>query len=221
MLGAGGVSNLSLNEINGIANKAARGAGMAWGLAEEAGKAARWLALRRLPALPLLADHLEANDGRDYAALRPVDEAGVWRSPSGHLCPLVVGCALLDRRLDLAEGRVVETGAIAHPLLLLPAVARAVDEAPLALAWKGVDLWVGPQGLFVRGGDLSPAASPWSRCGPAPADPPAAPSLPPRDGPVPVDETTLARLAALALRTYVPASAVSRKGAGAGTGDND
>ena len=123
------MSALSLNETEALARKAARGAGLPWGLAEETGKAVRWLALRRLPSLALLADHLEANDGRAYAALAPEDEAGVWRAPSGRLCPLVVGCALLDRRHDLAGGRTVETGPVAHPLLLLPAVARAVDEA--------------------------------------------------------------------------------------------
>ena len=33
----------SLNEIESLCKKAARGAGMSWGLAEEAGKAAKWL----------------------------------------------------------------------------------------------------------------------------------------------------------------------------------
>jgi hypothetical protein len=32
----------SLNEIEAMAKRAVRGAGLAWGLAEEAGKALRW-----------------------------------------------------------------------------------------------------------------------------------------------------------------------------------
>ncbi|MEL7259121.1 MAG: DUF3726 domain-containing protein, partial [Pseudomonadota bacterium] len=32
----------SLNEVESLARKAARGAGYSWGLAEEAGKATRW-----------------------------------------------------------------------------------------------------------------------------------------------------------------------------------
>ena len=39
----------SLNEIEAIGKRAARGAGLPWGLAEEAGKAARWLTARGLP----------------------------------------------------------------------------------------------------------------------------------------------------------------------------
>ncbi len=53
----------SLNEVEGLAGKAARGAGLAWGMAEETAKAARWLAACGLdwaPSLPaLLAQHAD------------------------------------------------------------------------------------------------------------------------------------------------------------------
>ena len=35
--------NVSMNEVESMAKTAARGAGYSWGLAEEAGKATRWL----------------------------------------------------------------------------------------------------------------------------------------------------------------------------------
>ena len=38
--------SLSLNEVESLAKKAARGTGYPWGLAEEAAKASRWLAAR-------------------------------------------------------------------------------------------------------------------------------------------------------------------------------
>ena len=47
---------MSLNEIDVSVKRAARGVGMSWGLAEEAGKAARWLAARRLTRLELVID---------------------------------------------------------------------------------------------------------------------------------------------------------------------
>ena len=49
---------VSLNEIESLALKAARGAGMSWGLAEEAAVAASWLAARSLPWAETLADLL-------------------------------------------------------------------------------------------------------------------------------------------------------------------
>jgi len=57
----------SLNEIEAQLRKAARGAGLSWGLAEEAGKAGRWLAMHGIDALPAFAALYEQNDGRPYA----------------------------------------------------------------------------------------------------------------------------------------------------------
>ena len=50
---------VSSNEVDALAKKAAKGAGMPWGLAAEAGKATRWLADRGLPGPAVLADLLE------------------------------------------------------------------------------------------------------------------------------------------------------------------
>ena len=56
--------NLSLNEIDACTKKAARGAGMSWGLAEEAGKAVRWLARYNLPNIELIVPLLEQIAGK-------------------------------------------------------------------------------------------------------------------------------------------------------------
>lgn len=42
--------NMALSEVRSLVTKAARGAGMNWGMAEEAGWAADWLARRAMPA---------------------------------------------------------------------------------------------------------------------------------------------------------------------------
>ena len=42
----------SLGEIGALATKAARGSGMDWGLADEAGYAVKWLQRRQLPVPP-------------------------------------------------------------------------------------------------------------------------------------------------------------------------
>ena len=203
----------SLNEVEGLARRAARGAGMPWGLAEEAGKATRWLAERGLPAPALLAELLERNDGRDYDLL-----AG------GVLCPLCTGATLGDRAAALADALPLHLAATACPLLLLPFLAHAArgTGGAFVAGWEGVRVAVTGDALRLLEGDaaaLATDATPRLEVAEAPAGAtgPAAASAP-----VEVDDGTWRRLAALAHRTYVPASEASRaRGAGAGLSDND
>ena len=57
----------SLGEIRALAIKAARGAGMPWGMAEEAGFASHWLLQQGLPGTELLATLLTLHDKTDAA----------------------------------------------------------------------------------------------------------------------------------------------------------
>ena len=56
---------VSLNQIEQTARKAARGAGLAWGLADEVGRAMRWLHTYGLNGAALLAAHLDGVEGDD------------------------------------------------------------------------------------------------------------------------------------------------------------
>ena len=81
--------NYSLNEIDGLARKAARGAGLEWGLTEEAGKAVRWLCAASLPGADCLALHLQGIDTEDYNSICPqIGDAAFWEAEGGLLCPL-------------------------------------------------------------------------------------------------------------------------------------
>src|SRR5262249_9130674 len=85
---------VSLNEVETTILKAARGAGMAWGLAEEAAQAARWLAARRLPFEELFVSLFEAGPWRaeiDFAhgVLKP-------RIADDRLCPIRAGAFVSD-----------------------------------------------------------------------------------------------------------------------------
>ena len=70
--------DLSHSELRSLITKAARGAGLAWGLAEEAGWAAEWLARRGFPA---------------------ADWAAHWLSSAvaGGPTPVALGAALAER----------------------------------------------------------------------------------------------------------------------------
>ncbi len=215
----------SLNEIESLAKKATRGAGYTWGIAEEAGKATRWLCAAGWPGAEALAELLGANDGAAYDTLRPADTStAVWTASGGMLCPLIAGAALCDRAADWAGDATATLGPTAQPLLLVPYLAWAADlsGARLAISWDGVRVTRG-------GGDTHVETAGPARLAAAHADTVTikavndAPGQPLRrvwrgD----IAQNTAATLTALAHRTYAPDTPESRlSGAGAGLSDND
>ena len=214
----------SLNEIGAMGKRAARGAGLDWGIAEEAGMAARWLTAHGLPGPELLAELLSRNEGTSYDDLVPVSVDGVWQAKSGCLCPLIAGAALSDRAAEIAAGREFEFGAIAFPLLLAPYAACGARSrgAAIELSWPGVTLMISPDDGLAVEGDMAAIAARTAtsvHCRPAAKDtvtPPA--GEPGRD----VDAETWSRLGDFAHRTYAPATEASRMlGAGSGLVDSD
>ncbi|WP_167767168.1 DUF3726 domain-containing protein [Jannaschia formosa] len=123
-LPVGSVTGLSLNEAAALARKAARGAGHDWGMAEEAGRAVRWLSARGLPALDALAAMLAA------PACAPRLREGTLDA-DGPLCPIRAGAAVSD--LACLPGFAgLRLRQVRTPLLALPfaaAAARATGRA--------------------------------------------------------------------------------------------
>ena len=209
--------SFSLNEIEATAKKATRGAGYPWGLAEEAGKATRWLCAQGVDGCMALADLLHRVDGDDLAGFRPQVTKTPWVAPNGVLCPLMTGATLSDLGANVVTDG-IELGAVASPVLLAPFVAPLAQdmERPVSLA---LDETV----LIVTGNTL-----------PGPYTPPAfvgrvavhicethdAPNnLQERATPEPA---IWSALLSFAHRTYAPATEASRrKGAGAGLTDTD
>ena len=160
---------ISFNEIEMTLLKAARGAGLEWGLAEEAAAAGRWLAGFDLPwAAPLLGlfatgDWHGAIAG-DARCLRPV-------APHDWLCPLRVGAFLSDLGAE-APPLIL---AVRRPLLLLPFAARRAF--PVEVAWEGARFCLdagGPACSCASEGAIDPVSAAWVRVGPmtdAPPDP--------------------------------------------------
>jgi len=216
----------SLNEVEAYARRAARGAGMHWGLAEEAGKAARWLAERDLPGVQLLAQLLTANRERAYEDMAPVIVDGRWQAANGELCPLCSGAALWDRGEQLVVGEEIHLLALARPLLLTPFLDQTWRSrgASYEMRWTGVRISVSADGVALecnkdsallegRADDVTVVVG---------ADPGKGLTHRPRTAGVSIPISTWRILEALAKRTYVPASEESRaRGAGAGTTDND
>ena len=193
--------DLSLNEVETLAAKAARGAGLPWGVAEDVGRSAVWLASRVGDWAGSLLTLLEA-------------------PPADAQSPLLLAGPLADGAVATAEH-------VAAPLWLLPLLLVGPGRCnPVVLRLGDVEIRCNPgeePGATLPAEALTAlAAAPVAlrlaeaRLAPLPH------ALPARWRRSAVPVATLARLEALAARTYVPASDQSRlRGAGAGLLDDE
>ncbi len=212
----------SLNEIDATCRKAARGGGFSWGLAEEAGKAARWLSAAGLPGSDLLAGLLTQTDGKARLDLAPLNGNMVWAGAAGELCPIAAGAALSDFCAQLTENEAITLENVLFPGLLLPfaSAAAAARQTPVTLEWNSTRVVVDGSAISATTSSSALLAKCSSvRCTLTPGDHKLVQLSESRAEP---SATVLATLGKFALRTYAPATEESRlAGAGAGTTDND
>lgn len=213
----------SLNEIRALATGAARGAGLPWGVAEEAGRAARWLEARGLAGLAALEGALERLSAPDWRRCFPVPEGAVWRAEAGEMDGLLAGMTLADRAngpLPFDAGGALVLARVRRPLLAVPFLAgvAGVCGARLAVSAGGMPaVGIGPQSAgeacrALEGMALAETVRIEKAGGGA-----MPPDLPRLSSSIPADDEIYARLARWAARTHVPESAESRvRGAGAG-----
>lgn len=180
----------SIGEIGVLTVKAARGAGLSWGEAEEFGWAVRWLARAGLPGVEAAADCLTA---------------------PGRACPVALGLSVADRG---DAGHLSSSGPVMRPILILPFLARLADsEHAVAVTVDGIPCTV------ARGGVAGAAALPPEGvvlpAGHAPV--PVVP--PPLTRIAAISPAALGILDDLSARTYAPATEASRR-LGAGGADD-
>lgn len=210
----------SLNEIEALSRKAARGAGYAWGLAEDTGRAIRWLEARQLPGAAALGAHLQAIDGQDIAAMAPRMDAPGWTSRAGGICPILAGTMLADGLAADHTAPLTLTD-LRAPLLLVPFLAwmSEAERRAVTLDLSGTALTLTPERAALATGPIrAPGLGTVTlHFGRAANGTPIPHGL--RSG---CDVGTVDLLTRFAARTYAPATEASRMaGAGAGLSDND
>lgn len=235
---------LSLNEIEVNLRKAAIGASLPLGLAEDLGRAAAWLAVFELPAVPLCLEALgRLRAGLAAKPLLEEEEAGSWclRSENAvELSSLYAGPAAADLLLAAAsEERLpakLRLDATDSPLLVLAAICdlltlrsdvtltcvseTAEGEAPLAVQQRG-------RVTFSKDSNM-PCALTLTLSAVAEGGDSASGQdffegqARAAERGVTVEEADWRRVQQLVAETLVPASELSRlQGAGAGLQDND
>lgn len=216
----------TLVEIEGYFRKVARATGLPWGLAEEAGKAARWLAAFNLPGPELMLTHLQNIEGKDYEQYKPVigsDAASeFWQANGQTLCPIITGAAIADRAKLLLNGHTISLGSAAYPILLAATIGQAsrCHNMIITTSWAGVKLSCYGNGIRIEGNrddlwlDKVDAVSCQQTFGTLPEQMPSTLAYA-------IDSDVWRVVDELAFRTYAPATEASRAGAGAGLTDND
>lgn len=214
---------VTLAEVESYVRKASQATGLGWGFAEEAGKAARWLAAFDLPGPEIALAHLQQLDGKDYKKYFPANIDARWRANGDYLCPIVSGAALADRAGQLLTGMEFNLGEIAYPLLLVATIGQAArcHKTSFTVSWGEIRVNCYENGIRIEGNrdDLLLARANSANCRHNSTD--NMPQQLPSTLAYSVEPGIWSAIDKLAFKTYAPATAESRAGAGAGLTDND
>lgn len=191
----------SFSEIRSLSVKATRGAGLPWGLAEEAGFAVEWLERNGIPGSEALAAYVEETEANaSFTADQCPITQGTWISDSGSV--------------ELPENL-----SVFQPVLLIPFLSLCCGRKDLSLAWSRGSATFTNTEILECSGEVVPATAEMVTLKPASVT--VAHSEPTTR--VPENRrSAVVILNRFAAKTYAPATEESRlAGAGAGTTDND
>ena len=138
------MNDYSMKEVQSLVFKAARGAGMSWGLAEETSSATIWLLRNNLSVLESLTNLLLRHHLNDYADLRPEITEFPNLTNSTGLCPIICGTYIADmaRSIDIKKHH--NTGEVFLPLFLLPHIATvcAKQKCSAHITWGSFEAYL-------------------------------------------------------------------------------
>ena len=215
----------SLNEIEQTCRKAARGSGLPWGVADDTGRAIRWLHAFQLDGVSSLIALLERFDHQRPGDYAPRSLAGVWQGPYNVLSPIMTGLALSDCMGMLPEHG-IKTREIACPILVAGYVGQTISnpEQSVTLCWSSIRLSIVHDRLTIIGDEAALYTDRADRltCGKTRFDSGHGSVRYPQVGDTRVNTGAWEKLENRAWLTYVESTESSRlSGAGAGLNDND
>lgn len=108
------MGDYSIKELRTLATRAACGAYLPWGVAEEAGASVAWLASRGHNALQPYVDLLQAFEGQNPATIGQ----HLWDDTT--TCPILVGTHISDRAGANIGQQALAIPSVQSPILLVP-----------------------------------------------------------------------------------------------------
>ena len=206
----------SVGETRSLTVKAARGVGMPWGIAEEAGFALDWLVRHGAPGVTAMCRYLSFYATGIEQGRTPVTMPGT--EGDGWVCPLGFGTALSDGAINLPDGEF----RLREPMILIPFLAACAGSGAVRLTIGDISIDISSDGFHsemithslliaeaecriasIADNDLPATTHPVNRVGSTMTE-------------------CIAVLTRYAHNTYAPATEASRlAGAGAGLSDND
>jgi hypothetical protein len=156
--------NYSLGEIDSLARKATRGAGYSWGMAEEAGKSARWLSAYGFSGADILAQYLTlvAHKSHEYTPSLVKNVSDKDKAPNNKtneqiafennrsdnnrsdnddhsICSLIAGTLINDLGHQLKGNKVLTFNNMLSPLLALSQAGRVAEAYDIKISFSYAD----------------------------------------------------------------------------------
>lgn len=204
------MNDYSIKELQTLTSRAAKGAYMPWGLAEEAAAAVCWLEHNQIMAIQPFVDLLLANEGCE-----------VTRLPAA--CPVMTGAYLSDLRGTNLSGDPLKIGSLGAPVLLVPFLVWVANDLqrPLRLGWGQVQMLIGSEGVeIVSGSEYLDTSTPQDVEIAFAPDPPQLSGI--KVARITISDRNRLDLERLVRQTHLPESEQSQaSGAGGGTVDDD
>ena len=150
------MANYSLSEIDTLTRKATRGAGYSWGIAEETGKAVRWLSAYGFSGSEILAKHLEivANKQQHFIpnSKDVSSEEKVFGNDDEPLCSLYCGTLINDLGHHLEARKTLTFSNMLSPLLALPSAGRIAEAYKISVSFSCAETIVicNPDGITIN-----------------------------------------------------------------------
>lgn len=145
----------SLGEIEAQCKKAAKGVGLSWGVAEEAGLVARHLSEFNLPGPDAIYTNLkfiEDNEGEGLGI-----DLKVLNQSNKPLNGLLLGISLLDNLMEFIQEKLNVSNQVIGPLAVVGALLRLQNEKYFfSVDWENCQIIVNDNGLNIYGSNLNP-----------------------------------------------------------------
>ena len=145
----------SLGEIEAECKKAAKGIGLSWGMAEEAGLIARHLSEFNLLGPDVIYTNLKFIDDNEGEGLG-LDLKDLNQS-SKSLSGFLLGISLLDNLIEFIQRKLIVSNQVIGPLAVVGALLRLQNEKYFfSVEWENCQIIVSDKGLNIYGSNINP-----------------------------------------------------------------